>query len=67
VASGGDRKRPAPRAAPAKRRAGLPDEASVVSEATLVSPKGTIYRVVRTSEKDPYEQGRPKKKKKPTR
>src|SRR5260221_7518622 len=64
MASGGGRKHPAPRAAPAKRRAGLPDEASVVSEATLVSPKGTIYRIVRTNEKDPYEEGRPKKKKK---
>jgi hypothetical protein len=67
VASGGDRKRPAPPADPAKRRAGLPDEASVVSEATLVSPKGTIYRIVRTNEKDPYEQGRRKNKKKPSR
>ena len=38
-----------------KPRTGLPDSASVVSETTLRSPAGRIYRVLRTTERDPYD------------
>jgi hypothetical protein len=34
---------------------GLPDKETVVSERTLVSPKGKRYRIIRTTEKDPYD------------
>jgi hypothetical protein len=34
---------------------GLPDPASVVSERVFVSPKGRRYRILRTTEKDPYD------------
>ena len=34
---------------------GLPDPKSVVSEQTLISPKGTRFRILRTNEKDPYD------------
>jgi hypothetical protein len=34
---------------------GLPDPESVVSERVFVSPKGRRYRVLRTTEKDPYD------------
>ena len=37
------------------KRPGLPDAASVVSEATLRSPSGRTYRVLRTTERDPYD------------
>ncbi len=39
------------------RRGGLPDEKSIVSEHTFVSPKGKRYRILRTTEKDEYEEG----------
>jgi hypothetical protein len=42
-------------AAPRKPRPGLPDKASVVSEEAFVSPKGTRYRILKTSETDPYD------------
>ena len=42
-----------------KKRAGLPNPGSVVSETTLRSPSGRTYRVLRTTESDPYD--RPKK------
>jgi hypothetical protein len=48
-----------------KRRTGLPDAASVVSETTLRSPSGRTYRVIRTTERDPYdppEKPRPKRR-----
>ncbi len=38
-----------------KPRVGLPDSASVVSETTLRSPAGRTYRVLRTTERDPYD------------
>ncbi len=58
-----DRERRGPRAARRNRRPGLPDETSVVSEKTFTSPKGTIYRILTTNERDPYEpEGRKKKK-----
>ena len=34
---------------------GLPDPKSVVSERTFISPKGRRYRILRTTEKDPYD------------
>jgi hypothetical protein len=43
------------RAAGRPRNPGLPDPKTVVSERTLVSPKGTRFRVLRTTEKDPYD------------
>lgn len=44
----------------AKRKRGverrtIPDPATVVAEATLVSPKGNLYRVIRTTQRDPYD------------
>lgn len=38
-----------------KRRAGMPNPGSVVSETTLRSPSGRTYRVLRTTERDPYD------------
>jgi hypothetical protein len=40
---------------PPKPRPGLPDPGSVLSEATFVSPKGKRYRVLKTTEEDPYD------------
>jgi hypothetical protein len=34
---------------------GLPDKETVVSERAFVSPKGNRYRIIRTTEKDPYD------------
>ncbi len=34
---------------------GLPDPKTVISERTLISPKGTRFRILRTTEKDPYD------------
>jgi len=52
-----------PRTGARKRRAGLPDEASVVAETEFTSPKGTRYRILKTNEKDPYDNGEPPKSK----
>ena len=38
-----------------RKRAGLPNPGSVVSETTLRSPSGRTYRVLRTTESDPYD------------
>ena len=38
-----------------KRRRGLPSETAVVAETTITSPKGGTYRVLKTTEKDPYD------------
>jgi hypothetical protein len=43
-----------PRGKPA-RNPGLPDKETVVSERTFTSPKGKRYRIIRTTEKDPYD------------
>jgi hypothetical protein len=40
---------------PPKPRPGLPDPRSVVSETTFVSPKGKRYRILKTTERDPYD------------
>ena len=37
------------------RNLGLPDPKTIVSERTFVSPKGTRFRIIRTTEKDPYD------------
>ena len=37
------------------RNPGLPDPKTIVSERTFVSPKGTRFRIIRTTEKDPYD------------
>ena len=58
----GERKRKAPGGRRRKRRAGMPDEASVVSEQTFTSPKGTVYRILTTTEKDPYDRDGRKRK-----
>jgi hypothetical protein len=34
---------------------GLPDPKTVVSERTFVSPKGRRYRIITTTDKDPYD------------
>jgi hypothetical protein len=44
------------------RNPGLPDEKTIVSERTLISPKGNAYRIIRTTETDPYD--RPARRKK---
>jgi hypothetical protein len=52
-----------PRTGAHKRRAGLPDDASVVAETEFTSPKGTRYRILKTNEKDPYDNREPPKSK----
>jgi hypothetical protein len=37
------------------RNPGLPDPKTVVSERTLISPRGRRFRILRTTEKDPYD------------
>jgi hypothetical protein len=37
------------------RNPGLPDKDTVISERTFTSPKGMRYRIIRTTEKDPYD------------
>jgi hypothetical protein len=34
---------------------GLPDKEAVISERTFVSPKGKRYRIITTSETNPYD------------
>ena len=43
------------------RRRGLPAKESVMEEKVFVSPKGTPYRILRTTEVDEYEE-KPKRK-----
>jgi hypothetical protein len=38
------------------RRPGLPPETSILDVKTLTSPKGRKYRILRTDEKDAYEE-----------
>jgi hypothetical protein len=38
------------------RRPGLPDSDKVVAESELLSPRGLRYRVLRTCERDGYEE-----------
>lgn len=53
--------------AAAAPRAGLPDPDSVVSETELTSPSGRRYRVIRTTEKDAYEEPTPPSPENPPR
>jgi hypothetical protein len=69
MAKGGLRSGRQPRAAsPARtarerRRRVVPDPATVVEEHIFVSPKGRRYRILRTTQMDPYDKPprRPKK------
>ncbi len=40
---------------PRARNPGLPSKETVISERTFTSPKGKHYRIIRTTEKDPYD------------
>ena len=55
--AGKDNDRRPPDAPP--RRPGLPAETSVVSEKLFTSPKGRVFRIVRTNEKDPKDPDEP--------
>jgi hypothetical protein len=44
---------------------GLPDKDTVISERTFTSPKGRRYRILRTTEKDPYDPPDDESKSKP--
>jgi hypothetical protein len=57
MAEGGDSKAPRRRRGQAarKRKAWLPEKSSVIEEKALVSPKGRKYRIVTTTEMDPYD------------
>jgi len=46
-----------PRAEARKRRPGLPNESSIVAEMEFTSPRGTKHRVLRTNERDTYDDG----------
>lgn len=53
-------KKPEKRAA----RPGLPAESSIVSEKTFTSPRNRRYRIITTTERDPYDEPDPAAKKK---
>jgi len=46
---------PQPEEAEPARRRGLPDDASVVSSKSFTSPRGKKYRIIKTTERDPYD------------
>jgi hypothetical protein len=46
------RKKPKPSSEP---NPGLPDEATVISEREFTSPKGKRYRIIKTTQRDPYD------------
>jgi hypothetical protein len=48
---------------PGARRKPLPSPETVVSETEITSPKGRVYRVIKTNQTDPYD----KPAKKPAR
>lgn len=50
-----DAEPPPPEGAEPARRPGLPEKASVVGSKTFTSPKGKKYRIIKTTEKDPYD------------
>ena len=50
------KKRIAPKKATTRRPKSVPDRSTVVDELTFVSPKGRVYRVRRTTQKDEYEE-----------
>ncbi len=49
---------------PKRRRRGLPPPESVVAEDELLSPSGSRYRVLTSTERDAYEQNNPGEEKK---
>jgi hypothetical protein len=55
----GDRASTKRKRAPLQRRArtapGLPNPQSVIAEKSLISPKGNVYRILTTTETDPYD------------
>jgi hypothetical protein len=55
----GDRSSAKRKRAPLQRRAktapGLPNPQSVIAEKSLISPKGNVYRILTTTETDPYD------------
>jgi hypothetical protein len=51
------------RAAGKRRRRVVPDPATVVEEHIFVSPKGRRYRILRTTQMDPYDKP-PRRRKK---
>ena len=65
MARGAKRGPTKPRAEARNRRPGLPNESSIVAEMEFTSPKGTKYRVLRTNEKDAYDDGDRLKPKRP--
>lgn len=56
----GPKKKTARARTKAKRRVGLPAPEDVVSEETLRAPTGKVYRILKTNERDEYDQtGKP--------
>jgi hypothetical protein len=55
----GDRASAKRKRLPSQRRAksapGRPNPESVIAEKSLVSPKGNVYRILTTTETDPYD------------
>jgi len=51
---------------PEKRvaRPGLPAASSILSEKTFTSPRNRSYRIIKTTERDPYDEPDPAAKKK---
>lgn len=47
-------------------RPGLPAESSILSEKTFTSPRNRRYRIITTTERDPYDEPDPAAKKKPS-
>ena len=50
------KKRIAPKKATTRKLKTVPDHSTVVDEFTFVSPKGRVYGVKRTTQKDEYEE-----------
>jgi hypothetical protein len=48
-------------------RAGMPAPDSIISEETFVSPKGNVYRILKTNERDDYDNPLPPQKKRSRR
>jgi hypothetical protein len=49
-------RRVANKASDQPKRRGLPDKASIVSTGSFVSPAGRRFKILRTNEKDEYDQ-----------
>jgi hypothetical protein len=46
-------------------RSKVPDPATVIATKTFISPKGRRYTILATSQTDPYDDGKAKKKRRP--